>query len=212
MQEKPKYIFIHGLGGLGQSSSGWDKTIANLSSSEDILTPDLWDLLGNKEVTYDNVYRLFSQHCNKYNEPLNLCGLSLGGTLALNYVIDYPNKVSSLILSGTQYRIPKTMMRLQNFIFKLMPEKSFSGTGMSKKNIMKLTKSMMNIDFSYELKKISCPTLVICGSKDKANMKATNELSRHISQAKKAIIKNTGHELNVDSPNALADVINKFWF
>ena len=34
---------------------------------------------------------------------LNLCGLSLGAVLALNYAIDFPKKVNSLILIAPQY-------------------------------------------------------------------------------------------------------------
>ena len=54
-------------------------------------------------------------------EKIDLCGLSLGGILALNYAIDYPNKVEKLVLIGTPYRVPKVMFSIQNIIFKFLP-------------------------------------------------------------------------------------------
>lgn len=97
------YIFVHGL---GQNSSNWKETIDSLDIATNIECPDLFDLYKG-ELNYNNLYRTFSKYCNKYTEPLDICGLSLGGTLALNYAIDNPNKVHSLVLIGTQCIIPK---------------------------------------------------------------------------------------------------------
>jgi pimeloyl-ACP methyl ester carboxylesterase len=38
------------------------------------------------------IYTTFVKYCNNFTDKLNLCGLSLGGILALNYTIDYPKK------------------------------------------------------------------------------------------------------------------------
>ena len=57
----------------------------------------------------------------------------------------------------------------------------------------------------------NCPTLIICGSKDKANLRAAKELKEQILYTKKIIGKNAEHEMNVDSPKVLADTVNKFW-
>lgn len=45
--------------------------------------------------------------CDKFDEPIDWCGLSLGGVLALNYAIERPDKVKSLVLIATPYMIPK---------------------------------------------------------------------------------------------------------
>ena len=162
------YIFVHGL---GQNSSSWRKTINGLNIVTNMECPNLFDLYIG-ELNYNNLYRTFSKYCNKYTEPLNICGLSLGGILALNYAINNPHKVHSLVLIGTQYRIPKKLMKFQNIIFKIMPEESFRKTGVSKKDVISLTNSMINLNFENDLEKITCPVLVVCGEKDIANVKA----------------------------------------
>lgn len=50
---------------------------------------------------------------------LNLCGLSLGVVLALNYIIDNPKKVNSLVLIAGQSEMPKALLKLQNIVLGL---------------------------------------------------------------------------------------------
>ena len=103
-----KQIYVHGL---GQTSDSWTKTIDILQTTDYSLCPNLPDLVHSKEVTYDNLYAAFSDYCNQYDEPIDLCGLSLGGVLALNYAIQYPKKVRSLVL--IQKGIPMFKPRVQ---------------------------------------------------------------------------------------------------
>lgn len=92
-----------------------------------------------------------------------------------------------------------------------MPNSMFNQMGFSKKDFIELSKSMINLDYSFKLKDIDCPTLIICGEKDKANKKASLELSELITDAKLKIIENSGHEVNTDNPKDLADIINSFY-
>ncbi len=173
--------------------------------------PDLFALLNNKEVTYANLYHAFSEYCNNISEPLNLCGLSLGGILALNYAIEYPSRVQSLVLIGAQYKMPKTLFKLQNIIFRLMPESTFKKMGFQKKNIIQLTNSMIDLDFSKNLKSVSCNTLIICGEKDRANKKAAKSLAENIPGAKFQLLVNASHEVNKETPKKLAAELERFY-
>lgn len=203
-----KRILIHGL---GQKSSSWNKTISYMMEQDNIICPDLSLFLREKDVTYSNLYKAFSEYCDNISEPLNLCGLSLGAVLALNYVIDNPKKVKSLVLIAAQYEMPKMLLKLQNVIFKFMPEKSFKSMGMSKNDFIELTRSMMNLNFNEGLNNISCPVLVLCGEKDTPNKKATINLSESISKAEMKFIKNAKHEVNNDAPKELAKILNNFY-
>lgn len=69
---------------------------------------------------------------------------------------------------------------------------------------------MMDLDYSGELNKISCPVLVVCGEKDSANKKASIELAERLAHAKLCMVKEAGHEVNVDTPEQLAKVLNGF--
>ena len=66
-----KQIYVHGL---GQTSDSWTKTIDILQTTDYSLCPNLPDLVHSKEVTYDNLYAAFSDYCNQYDEPIDLCG------------------------------------------------------------------------------------------------------------------------------------------
>lgn len=203
-----RQIFVHGL---GQDSSSWDKTISNIAEHSDVTCPNLAALIQGKDCTYKTMYHAFSLYCCARGTPVKLCGLSLGAVLALNFAINHPEKVSSLILIAPQYKMPKNLLKLQNIIFKFMPNCAFKGMGFEKKAFIKLTNSMMHLDFSEKLTDISCPTLVLCGEKDKANKNACEKIANTIPNARMEIIKNSGHEVNVDSPEKLAVIIDTFF-
>ena len=203
------YIFIHGL---GQKSSSWNETISHMSiKKQNILCPDLYGLIKEKETTFENLYKAFVEYCANISERLDLCGLSLGGILALNYAIDYPEKANSLVLIGTQYKIPKILFAIQAMFFKILPKPVFTKMGLQKTAILELANSMKNLNFSDNLKSILCSTLVICGTKDTPNKKAAKYLAQNIKNAKIKIIENTGHEINVENPKGLAMELEAFF-
>lgn len=202
-----KYIFLHGM---GQNASSWDKTISFLSSTVEAICPELSDLFSEGNCDYIKMYTSFCVYCNEFAEPVNLCGLSLGAVLALNYAIDFPQKVNSLILVAPQYQMPKFLIRFQNVLFKFMPESQFKGIGLEKKDFITLTNSMIDMDFTSSLDKASCPVLVLCGEKDNANKKAAIKLTKKLPNAQFATIEGSGHEVNIHNPKELANAIKVF--
>ena len=204
-----KKILIHGSGHKGTS---WNETIKFMQDNKDILCPDLSSILnGKEEASYTNLYSSFVEYCNKIDGQIDLCGLSLGGILALNYAIDYPNKVEKLVLIGTPHKVPKVMFSIQNIIFKFLPKSLFETMAFNKKDTFVLGKTMKNLDFSNTVQNIKCPTLVICGEKDNANIKSAYYLSENIKNAKLEIMKNTGHIINEENPEELAKLLTEFW-
>ena len=203
-----KYIFLHGL---GQTSFSWNKTLEVMSDKWDILCPNLADWLYNERPCYETLYKALERCCKQFNEPLTLCGLSLGGILAMQYAIEHPEKMNSLVLIGTQYEMPKYLLKMQNLIFRIMPCSAFEKMGFQKTDFINLCKSMTELNFKHELKKISCSVLVVCGDKDKINKKASLELQQQIENAEIDIIENAGHEVNTDNPTLLGQKLNVFF-
>lgn len=199
-----KSVFLHSL---GQSAAGWDKTIKKTVLQSECICPELSEY----GASYPALYSGVSDLCGTFSEKVNLCGLSLGGILALNYTLDCPDKVNSLVLIGAQYKMPKALLRLQNLIFRLMPSGSSNDMGFKKADFISLSKSMMDLDFSAELEEITCPAMVIVGESDKPNRRAAEEMSRKIRGCKFEVIKNSGHEVNVDAPERLAELLNDFY-
>ena len=192
---------------MGQNASSWDKTISYLPDTAETVCPELSDFFSEGNCNYSEMYSSFCRYCNRFSEPLDLCGLSLGAVLALNYTIDFPHRVSSLILIAPQYNMPKFLLKVQNVLFKFMPESQFKDIGLKKKDFITLTNSMMDIDFTNSLNNVNCPVAVICGEKDNVNKKAAIKLARELPNAKFITINNSGHEVNLDNPQGLANAM-----
>ena len=201
-------IYVHGL---GQTPDSWAKTISHMQTDVHSVCLDLPELIRGKQATYQNLYAAFSDACNKYDKSVNLCGLSLGGVLALNYAIDYPKKVNSLVLIATPYKMPRHLLQFQNMLFRFMPNSMFQQTGFCKREFLQLCKTMMHLDFSDSLPQISCPALVICGEKDTANKKASAKLADILANAEFSELKGSGHEVNTEAPEQLAAVLCRFY-
>ncbi len=201
-------IFVHGSGHRAES---WSKTISYMTNSEDIVYPNLSSILGGKEASYENLYSSFVEYCSEIDGPIHLCGLSLGGILTLNYTLDFPQKVKTLVLIGTPYKVPKAAFTLQNIIFRFLPKSIFETMAFDKKDTFALGNTMKNLDFSDKVKNIRCPALILCGKKDGANIKAAYYLSQHIKNSELKIIENTGHVVNEESPEILAKILTEYY-
>ncbi|MCI7574201.1 MAG: alpha/beta hydrolase [Clostridiales bacterium] len=102
-----KYVFLHGM---GQNAASWEKTISFLPEGTEAVCPELSDFFTEGSCYYSSMYAAFCDYCGGFSQSLNLCGLSLGAVLALNYAIDFPQRVNSLILIAPQYDMPKFLI------------------------------------------------------------------------------------------------------
>ena len=204
------YLFIHGL---GQSPAVWSETLWRMPGlyAADAHCPDLAELLQGSPANYDALYRAFSACCAALPQPLHLCGLSLGGILALQYAAEHPARVASLVLIGAQYRMPKRLLGVQSAVFRLMPDRAFREMGFARQDLLRLTDSMRELDFSDALCSIPCPALILCGGRDRANRAAAAELASRLPDARLQTIEGAGHEVNADAPAQLALALTRFW-
>ena len=202
-----KYLYLHGL---GQTSASWNNVIKETEVADDSISLSLNDMLADKCATYDELYSALIREFDKYDDIV-LCGLSLGAVLALNYALDFPGKIKSLVLIAPQYKMPKLLLKLQNLMFKFMPASSFDSIGFKKEDFISLCASMAKLDFGHSLDNISCPVLVACGEKDNVNKKASKELVNHLKDGNYLELLNTGHQANIESYKELALNLNKFY-
>ncbi len=204
-----KNILIHGL---GQNAQSWNQISEYLNKNAITpLCPDLFSLLQNNEKDFSALYHAFCTYCLNQNDKLNLCGLSLGGVLSLEFAKQYPEKVNSLILIGTPYKIPKALFKLQGIIFHLMPKSVFLKMGCDKKSFISLVNSMGELKIHEGLDKINSDSLILCGIKDKANKKGAVSLNEHIKNSQLKFIEDASHEVNIENPDKLAEIVLEFW-
>ena len=92
-----------------------------------------------------------------------------------------------------------------------MPKSTFRKIGSSKNDFILLTKSMMELDFTNDLKKVQCNTLVLCGEKDKVNKRAAKKLAEQFPKSEIRTVMDAGHEINMEAPDRLASILNEFF-
>ena len=161
--------------------------------------------------SYPNLRAAFGAYCAQAGGPVHLCGLSLGGILALDYTLEHPEAVKTLVLIGTPHKVPKAAFALQNVVFRLLPQSTFASMAFDKKDTFALGNSMKDLDFSGRVKEVRCPALILCGEKDSTNLKSARFLAQHIRGAELQILANTGHVVNEENPIALAGQLNRFY-
>ena len=203
-----KYLYLHGL---GQKPDSWNRAIKETKVSGSSISLSLAEMLEGKDITYKELYSAFSEVCDKEDEEIVLCGLSLGAVLALNYAIDHPDKVKALVLIAAQYKMPEKLLKFQNVLFRLMPNSMFKQTGFTKADVISLCDTMAELDFTESLHNVSCPVLIVCGENDNANKKASKELACYLSKSSFYELLKTGHEVNIEAPEEMAMVLQKFY-
>lgn len=202
-----KLILLHGL---GQTPAAWDALRMDLQASQ-VEAPSIFSG-ADGVLTYQKIYDSLEKRYADEEVPLCLCGLSLGAVLALDYALRHREQVASLILCAPQYRVPKWLIEVQNLMFRCMPSRAFADMGMSRGDMISLTRSMKTLDFTDQLKNLTCPVTILCGEKDTVNQKVAKELTALLPQAKLAILPNAGHEINVDDPKALTAIVNQVMY
>ena len=165
-----KTVLLHGL---GQTAKDWAAIAKQLSSDADC--PELF-ALAQSGLSYPQILAGLEKRYADTAEPLRICGLSLGGMLALDYAIRHGEKVDSLILIGIQCKVSRLLVDFQNLLFRWMPDKAFADTGLSKRNTINLAHSMRELDFTGKLQEVKCPVTLLCGEKDRPNRAAAKQL------------------------------------
>lgn len=196
-------VFLHGL---GQNAASWRQTLEAMGCT-DAVCPELTACAGD----FETLYRALCAAAERWDEPLELCGLSLGAMLALRFAIDHPQRVRRLALIAPQVKPPRCLLALQNGVFRLMPERAFAETGLGKRECIRLCASMARLDFGNRLGQVACKTLVLCGERDRANRRAARQAAGGIADAELVIVSGAEHEVNLDAPQALAGLLAPFF-
>ena len=199
-----KVIFLHGL---GQDERSWKKVqeaLVNVPTESLALFPR-----GNE--SYQEIRQATLQHLQTQEQPFILVGLSLGGLLALDLADQALTHLKGLILSGTQYNLADNFLyRLQILVFKLIPKRVFTKQGADKDQMIRILTELRKVNLTDKVKKIKRPSLLVCGSKDKPNLKAAYKLNKLLKNSQLCIIVKGGHTLNSQAPEAFAQIIEKF--
>ena len=199
-----KLIFLHGL---GQSADSWKEVQDLLADyrSESI------ELFPSGVETYQEAKERIYLHLKVETEPFVLVGLSLGAALALELSsYDLPN-LQALVLSGCPLKLVGNIpFYIQSLIFKLLPKRIFEKQGAEKSLLVGVSEELKTLDLREIAKNCSYPTLLICGSQDKPNLKSMKGLQQLIPNSQFQIIPDGPHVLNRVKPKEFAEITRSF--
>lgn len=202
-------VFLHGI---GAGPDSWNAQLTALPDGYSGIAPQLAGLTGDEPFTLAAAAAAIRDEVDERGiERAHLCGLSLGGMVATRFALDYPARIASLVLSGSQVRPNPTLMRVQNTIMRLLPERIVAPPGMTKHDMFSVLRSVAATDFRAELPQIAVPTLVLCGMKDRANLPAARELADRIEGAELQLVPGAGHEWNVQLPAEFSARLTAFY-
>lgn len=169
-------------------------------------------------------------------EKAIICGLSMGGHVAIQVAIYAGERVECIILIGAictnRYNLFERMvLPINRFSLRLMPMRWIAWSiSMSMGNFNpeakpyvrkvvgslnhdafnRVWKAVTSMESRDGLTKITCSTLILIGDHDSMTQRQQQYIHEHIHNSHLAIIKNAHHGTNLDNPEQVEKEIEKF--
>lgn len=213
-------IFIHGNAWVNRGCSLiWKPQADHFKEERRVILFDLRGYGQSDKPRERYTIRRFSEDLflfmkNLAIEKAIIVGYSMGGMIALRFVLDHQEMVERLILISTEARRVSFMKRLLlplwlNFSMRNLPSDSTP-----KYVIRSITYSGSKIDVSTELAKIQVPTLIIHGSEEKGltdvHVNEAKYMKENIPNSKLIIIEGAHHNHLAKMPEKTRQAIEKF--
>lgn len=220
------------------SHTMWKYMVEDLSKSFRVITCDLRGH-GESDKGDPRTYsiKLFADDIRGLLDKLgiekaHLVGYSMGGLVAEQFAVDYPQRLHTLVLGGTPVKMPPFFDWLVSLTFRLMgferlaklmlPRVPYDRKSYVIKQAIeaysKASKSVRIADVKAsqaylkklpeELSSISAPVLIVCGEKD--SFANGEELHKLIPKARVAIAERAGHALTAERPEVFSRLISDF--
>lgn len=203
------------LPGLGAGIDPWKAQLRALPGGFTALAPEIPGLAEAAtpgSFTFAGAARALRDLLDDHGiERAHVCGLSLGAMTATQLVLDFPERVASLVLSGSQVRPHPALMTILRTTVRMLPESHAVRMGMTKAMWLGALRVVADVNFRGRLASIQAPTLVLCGSRDIANLAPARELAASIPNAELRIVPGAGHPWNVERPELFSRTIADFY-
>ena len=195
------------LHGLGTGPSGWKP---QLDAFPNALAPRLDDV---------------DEALAGLDPPFDLCGLSLGALVALRYAGEHPDRIRRLVVCAGFARLPAHMRVLQRgmavAVGALPGSRVRKGlvSGLPEEHRAAALEEITGVDIvvamregaSFRLERPpEMPTLVLCGERDRLNLKLSRRLAESLPDARFEIVPDAGHVTNLENPEAFNRLVREF--
>jgi 3-oxoadipate enol-lactonase len=221
-------VLVHAF---GSSSRAWAPQVRGLSDRYRMLA---LDLPGHGDAappfTLDRAVQSVRTKLDEADSNAHLVGISGGAVVALLTCLEHPTEVSSLMLSGGLARTPR-WFAMQRAMARIMPEPLLARAleGMysggraehahaaaedfrrcGKQTYLAGLRELSGLDLRPRLSRVAVPTLVLCGSNDRANVPLSRELAAGIPTAEFRVIPGATHLWNLQQPDAFNETVAAF--
>ncbi len=237
--EGPALVFIHGLGG---NSINWLYQRQFFKKNYRVLVPDLpghGRSRDAQEIPFEEFHLLIHQWLREHlgiDEAI-ICGISMGGRVAIDLAAYYNDMIRGLILADTFAYIDDEAQEKRRRIFSLLneengvdlwiqqvvremgidPESAIAKgfhKGMRENDVAfihRLFLKLQDIDQRDRLRNIDAPTLVLHGERDRfIPPECGRELERLIPRARLQMIADSGHLPHVEQPRTFNQYLETF--
>lgn len=224
-------VFVHGAGG---NSLLWKRSLQYLSGGSRALAVDLPGHPGG-EITCKSVGD-YAEALHEFLRAAGLrapvvCGHSMGGAVTLTLALTHPEDLGGLILASTGAKLgvaPAIIEGLKgqpmHAIEAIITPWSFNSIDLGLGREARAALSVSNLpvflndylacqgfDVRDSLPEIRSRTLVVCGDKDRMTPpKWSHYLSANIPGSELYFVKDSGHMLPLEKPEAFAGVVQRF--
>lgn len=201
------------LHGVGQAPMAWEDVVVALYGSRRLLTP--W-VPGLKPTEKRHVElpeaaaTLDQQLMFEGFRAVDVVGLSYGALAAMQLAADFPERVRRLVLVSATVNPPKMVMKMQKAALKMTPASRFADSGVSKERLLAAIDAAMESSFEEIFPRITAPTLVVVGGKDKMNQPGSRMLADQLPEARLRVLDGVGHLVNQEAPGQLVEVLQDF--
>ncbi|AFM01557.1 putative hydrolase or acyltransferase of alpha/beta superfamily [Desulfitobacterium dehalogenans ATCC 51507] len=229
ISHRPTILCVHGAGGTGEK---WANQLSGIKDYHLIAL----DLPGHglSEGEAINSIQSYKEYIWEFAQAIELksfviTGHSMGGAIAMQFALDYPDWLKGLIIvdSGGRLRVNPVMLEslsrgehlLESVQFSYSPKAAAKILEDAVEEMRAVSTQVLWADFQAcnnfnvieSVQRINLPTLVICGQEDRMTpVKYSEYLAQQIPQALLALIPDAGHMSMIEQPEAVNKAIMEF--
>ncbi|HLQ61290.1 MAG TPA: alpha/beta fold hydrolase [Candidatus Acidoferrales bacterium] len=232
-------VLVHGL---ADDHRGWRRALPELALRHRVL---LYDLRGHGETTLgqaDGTLRQLGEDLRELLDALKIetaavAGFSLGGTVAMRFALDHPERVRRLLLVATSSRVGRAaadwyrerialaeQQRLAPALeedtrqqFEAAPQ-HFAGHWLMRSqstadprgyaNACRAMAALLEQPLDPELPRLKAPTLIVAAELDRqCPVRAAEIIQAGVLHARLEVIPACGHQIPVEQPERLSELM-----
>ncbi len=234
-------LFIHGL---GSSSCDWEMQVPDFSKQYQVVTFDLRGHGQSQKPPGPYTMSLFAKDTAELIKslgvaPVHIVGISLGGMIAFQLAVDYPESVKSLVIVNTGPEVVVRTMKDRWQVFfrfalvyvlgmrkmgevlskRLFPKEEQASlrelfverwAENDTRAYLNTLRAIVGWSVTDQIHTIETPTLVVSADSDYTPVSAKEAFVAKMPQAKLIVVENSRHATPVDSPEKFNELVLSF--